>query len=423
MKLAVISDLHIGQAARAKELSPYTNDENLDEGFLEALETLAKQQKLACQYLLVPGDLTNTAHPLESRLAADVISKVAAAVGVQNEQIFAVPGNHDVSWSVPKAVLEALTEGHPPAKNGGSLATFADSSRYLSFSWKDSQFSEFTGKRWQSLLEDPYFSVMDSAAALIVAYNSAFSDGPNQKPHRGEAHQDHLSKIDAALKKLAHTEDGALKPRIFVVHHHVHQHTGPNYNWVDYSIMHNADGLQKLLAAHHFDLLVHGHKHFPRFATYSVDGNRPLAILGAGSFSRALDRLELEIIGNTFHVIDIERRDPGGSLQGSVLTWIYRHSHGWIPAQKERYAIAHRRPFGCAWDDSLLCQNLKKALQTSLSTKKTIRIDDLATSLLPDLKFADSERLEMAIDKEAASLGLHVEKGGDDPCSWLVIKG
>lgn len=421
MKLGVISDLHIGSAARAKELCPYTNDSALDDGFIAALKRLIDSRNLSCEYLLVPGDVTNTAHPIECKLAGEIIQEVASLLKVPNKNVIIVPGNHDVSWVIPNALTTALTEKLPTPKNPAALAGFTASKRYMSFAWKDGHFDTFLDGEWHQLLSDPYFVLLDRPDAVIAAYNSAFNDGPDKNPHNGEAHTEHLTKIAVELNKLK-PKSSDPRPRIFIVHHHVHQHTGPNYNWVDFSIMHNADGLQKLLGDFEFDLLVHGHKHFPRFATHSISGNPPLAILGAGSFSRSLDKLEIEILGNTFHVVDTHGRNQSKSLQGEVLTWVYQQMHGWIPAEKKRYAIAHVRPFGCDWTKSHLEKRLEAEIQSALSKSNVVKMAALIQSNLSELRFSDSEMLGQALGAVASKLSLDVVNQGEDPRNWMVLK-
>ena len=114
MNIAVMSDLHVGLASRAKDLCPEplrTQRKQYDR-FNKKSESLYREQfiqfvqhdGIIADYLVLPGDLTNQATPQEVQIASEFILQAADALHVQNDRIFFAPGNHDVDWSVYPSV-------------------------------------------------------------------------------------------------------------------------------------------------------------------------------------------------------------------------------------------------------------------------------------------------------------------------------
>jgi hypothetical protein len=76
-----------------------------------------------------------------------------------------------------------------------------------------------------------------------------------------------------------------------------------------------------------------------------MNSGHPVAILGAGSFSRDLDSSWTGLVANQFHMIEIEDRDPNtGYARGRVRSWAYT-IRGWCPSDSWA-GIPHVRPFG-----------------------------------------------------------------------------
>ena len=110
MNLAVMSDLHVGLAARAKDLCPEPPatpkkhrdryNRKIDDAYKQKFVQFVKRERITADYLALPGDLTNSAQPKEVQLASEFILEAAHALGVPHDKIVFAPGNHDVDWSV-----------------------------------------------------------------------------------------------------------------------------------------------------------------------------------------------------------------------------------------------------------------------------------------------------------------------------------
>src|SRR4051794_38782117 len=102
-RIAIISDIHIGPAARAKDLAPSPGaDDRRDAQFLHRFESFVRNEGLSADLLIVAGDITSEAKHSEFMHASTIVLKVAEWLGVERDKIFFVPGNHDVNWDTLK---------------------------------------------------------------------------------------------------------------------------------------------------------------------------------------------------------------------------------------------------------------------------------------------------------------------------------
>ncbi|MCG7642123.1 metallophosphoesterase [Alteromonas sp. MmMcT2-2] len=95
MKLAVISDLHVGDYARAKDFNPSEGEHSVIDCFMDSFKSKFGKCDYKCDYLFVAGDITNRANKTEFDLATVRILEIAETLTVPESNIFIVPGNHD----------------------------------------------------------------------------------------------------------------------------------------------------------------------------------------------------------------------------------------------------------------------------------------------------------------------------------------
>jgi 3',5'-cyclic AMP phosphodiesterase CpdA len=121
----------------------------------------------------------------------------------------------------------------------------------------------------------------------------------------GSISSDHLQALDGELN--ANTTPHLL--RIAVIHHHVlpiAYTAGGLVGAEPFMVLHNAGDLLAVLARHHFDLVLHGHKHRAQFARidFAPDSaaGYPIAVAAAGS---ATLRHSNAPCGNNFNLITV----------------------------------------------------------------------------------------------------------------------
>lgn len=331
LTLAVISDMHVGEGSRAKDLCPSSREHKTpkpDDNYRGKFLDFVSKQGIKADYLLLPGDVTDGAQPDEVQIASEFIVSAADALGVAGEKIVFVPGNHDVDWEVMKI---------PDSTNLRHLQ------RYDPLRQESYHFKKIMDGGTGDILADPHFTLWQFDDLLVVGYNSAHHDDPNQQ-HYGLVDPKHIGEMREAIEKIAISPD---QVRLFLVHHHPIQYSDPTSEEADLSVMVNAEELHEILREFKFDILVHGHKHLPRFTTRSVDGSPEIAFLCSGSFSVQIDTRWAGTINNQFHLITIDGRDPDELIiRGQVRSWTYYYSRGWEPSEKKYAGIPHVEPFG-----------------------------------------------------------------------------
>lgn len=336
-----MSDLHIGLAARAKDLCPIPPDipksgrvkfnTKTDNSYRQKFVEFVHKEKIHSDYLILPGDLTDHADPREMHLASDFILEAANALNVSPEKIVFAPGNHDVDWSV-----------YDPNDDTG----IRWEQRYSPMGHKNFHFRTIINQGYGDVLSPPHFVVWNYPDLLVVSYNSASHDKPvsENKAHHGLADPDH---IDAIREYLNSKELPDGRVRLFIVHHHPLDFATPIPRTADFSLMTNAENLLSLLHECCFDLLIHGHRHHPRFETHSTLTYPHLPILCSGSFSAEIDTEWAGTIDNQFHELTIEgRAGKENRIAGTLTSWTNNHCRGWIPSEESVSGIHHIIPFG-----------------------------------------------------------------------------
>jgi len=341
IKLAVISDLHVGLGARSKDLCPEPLPANkkevrrystkTDVAYRDTFVAFVKAKDIHADYLLLPGDITHTARPEEVKLASEFVLQAAEALGVPHTNIVFVPGNHDVDWTA-----------YDPRDTTGLVWA----RRYDWIGAKEFEFRSIIKTGKGDVLAPPHFSIWQYDNLCVVGYNSASHDKPVIKDaaHHGLAEPAHLEELRKFLAGLG-KPDGRV--RLFLVHHHAIDFTNPLPRTPDFSLMSNAEELLKLCHECSFDILIHGHKHHPRFETHSTPTYPHLPILCSGSFSVEIDTEWAGTIDNQFHLVKIEgRAGTEKGIKGKVISWTNNRARGWRESEESTSGIHHIIPFG-----------------------------------------------------------------------------
>ncbi len=399
MKIAVISDLHVGDKARAKDFRISNADQAVDKDYKDNFLKFLKKHNISADYLIIPGDITNKAQPDEFSLASNIISEISKILRVKPNRVIFVPGNHDVDWT-------SMTSC-PEDKSG-----FRKAQGYAPIRHKAWVFEKILKRAKRHMFEHPDFSLWEFDDLLVIGYNSSWHDEPGGHIHHGLVSEASLKEIDEYLSSI-----GSFTSRIklFLVHHHPLQYSDPIPNDPDFSAMTNAENLIKLLNKYHFDIFIHGHKHAPHFTTHISNSGLPLVILGAGSFSAELDTRWSGLVNNQFHLIKIDGRDTTNKyIFGSVESWTYLCGRGWIASQNYN-GIRHKLPFGKYTQPHEIRNSLQFILSAKLSEKGYIDWDDILKAN-SDFAYVPLERITEAINSLSKELGIrcvgHLADGG-----------
>jgi predicted phosphodiesterase len=393
--LAVMSDLHIGRA-RAKDLWPHQErtperqrefetqiiDTNYRQRFLDFVRT----EKISADYLVIPGDISNEGQHAELHLASTIIREVADGLGVESGKILYVPGNHDSDWEMMKRV---------------DPTGFYKSIRYIALNDETLVFHEMTTCGEGNMLRDPCFTVWDNSELLVIGYNSSWDDNPFTNPNHGAIKSNHLKELEDFLHRVDLSEN---RLRLFLVHHHPLNYSDPDPDYSDFSAMTNAENLMALLRTANFDMIIHGHKHWPRFTVDNTNFIFPIVVLCAGSFSAQIYAGWNGKVDNQFHLVNVEGRDADSRhVFGEVLSWTYLASWGWIPS-REHNGIIHINPFGSYYQPTEIEKALKPILQRKFDAGETVYWSKL-TSDLPHLKHLPPVLKSHVLDSMSLTMG------------------
>lgn len=330
IKIAVISDLHVGENIRSDIYNPYKNDirVNMEEDeFIKHFKEFILNANIKPDFLVIPGDISETAHPLEFSSAFHFIDTVGDILGVDKSKIIFIPGNHDVSWNIMKTFEN---------DNSG----FGHKHKFLPYLFCLEKFASIYQTNQAKLVSNNFFNIWEFDNIIFVGYNSALLDGPNEINHPGDVRKEDLDLLNTELSLLDNN-----KIKVFVIHHHLYPYTDPIYK-KDFSIISNSEELLKFISQNKFDLIIHGHKHFPRFKTISEDYCKNINILLAGSFSCKIDSIYSGKLLNQFHMIEIDGIEENNKcIYGIIKSWAYLISDGWVNS-KEYYGMDHENYFG-----------------------------------------------------------------------------
>jgi 3',5'-cyclic AMP phosphodiesterase CpdA len=349
LKVAVISDLHIGDMAKGKDFSPEKTENASVENYLQEFSDFITREKVSADYLLVSGDISNKAKDSEFELASELIAKIARILGVDRRHVLFCPGNHDISWPAIES-----------QKDAGASDELITKAKYLNLLKPGLIFSDNQAQGMGRFDDAPYFVVWNFDDVNVFSLNSAIYDGPDTKPHCGEIKSEQL----VALESLLDNHVDKSKLNIFILHHHPKQYHDRTFREGDTSGMINADGLLHLLSKKEIDFIVHGHKHIPRFDMEINSDGHPLWILCSGSFSSRLDDRHFGGVGNFFHVIDFHSRcKENGWSRGVVKSWTHLLGHKWLESGTIDFDSANQ--FG-AYVSPKRLRNLLEATLTKL---------------------------------------------------------
>lgn len=281
-----LSDIHFGRNHRFQPDPDAAGTVPLDRGFpslfeklkedLQSFEALHADGTPPQLAVCITGDLTQTASHSEFREAESFIRGLAdtplfgGKLGLS--RVLCIPGNHDLKYD-EHAVGPRWTE-------------YAEFYKRLFNTHLDREHPE----DFAQLIESP-----DLAGCIFLCINSAASVVKNDvEAKRGRIDQTQLQKIDNLLRRVPAAElQHSLK--IALIHHHPILIPDLVEAGSNYDAIYNSGLLLSKLRAYGFQLVLHGHKHFPvtfsddSRSAYSSSDPIPMVVAAGGSIgSRAL---------------------------------------------------------------------------------------------------------------------------------------
>jgi hypothetical protein len=333
--IAVASDFHCHHSSMVPAETMLLSDADRQPSShhpVEALLDLIRDQKITAEILAMPGDITNKTDRQGIISGWDFIRQIGVALNTR--LIAPTLGNHDVKSRDPS--------GDPFAAARALMPEFPLSE--------------------QTALKDFWangFCIIDSRDIRVALINSVASHTTKEAADHGLITPQQLAVLNTALAGKS-----TLPFQIAICHHHPMLHEDIGLGTKD--VIENGSLLIDLLAAHGFHLVIHGHKHHPKLSY--APGAVPLPVLASGSFAAGMKHGLASRTRNLFHLIKLHTSGPPGLLvKGTIDTWQFRLSKGWVPASWVSADFPFRTGFGCCDPPQTIADKLHTTFQ-ALST-------------------------------------------------------
>ena len=387
MKVAVLSDMHIGMGAKAQDLCPLCLVDGKDQvkfigkqkDYLDRFLTFLEKENLKADYLLIPGDMTESAHPEEVSLASKALIRIREKLKVPENNVVYVPGNHDVDWDILDPRDSTMTRWRH---------------RYMALNESQFVFDSINkrGIANGDLLQNSYFNVWEYKDFVVLGYNSSSTDKKGEKVHHGDIVIDHVNAMANVLKTMNLSNDRRIK--VCLVHHHLRNYPLPTPVDYDPSTANNGECLIDLLLEYNFDLIIHGHRHHS-----FLDTRKDIPILCAGSFSATIESCWEGLVFNQFHIVDMKK----GACQstrawGHVYSWL-NTAAGWRKSYilPDGCILGPQSPFGVSLKrHQEVSEKLKMYISRNLGANDVISWKNNVLSNVPELSFM-TEDIETVI--------------------------
>ena len=386
MKIAILSDIHAGLDSTAQDLCPHellsseqakVEYSNKQVDYISRFLSFVRNEKLKADYLLVPGDITDKAYPVETKMASECIEKISKELAIPSNNVLFVPGNHDACWKM-----------HDVADSMGIMWNH----RYLALQSEKFIFAGIN-KRAKSgnIFSEGYYNLWMYEDLIVVGYNSSSQEMPTDKIRCGSIVDEHLQSLEKTLKKFKIRNDNRIK--IFMLHHHIHDFKMPKGSQQDHSLAHNGESLVSLLRKFKFDFILHGHRHYSCFDAQ----NCVIPIFCAGSFSAKISTEWVREVSNQFHIIEIETKTKQmARIRGFIYSWS-NTPDGWerSPEYDNRPIVGYQRAFGCSLDYKRVAKKIKDRIAALAREKKWFNwLGDIEASI-QELKYMSQTREEI----------------------------
>lgn len=282
MKLLHLSDLHLGNdfIPRAilsrrrwwKRVSP-----DLQNGLTDALK------EHSCDYVIISGDFVNKPDEKAFEYSADFIRTVL--VGAQVDiptRLLTVPGNHDVSFF--------------PYQHNDDFERLLPYRRFL--------VRLFQEKTIES--RKPRFRHIDPDRKLIfLALDTTSLKGllPGAHGQVGSFQLEWARKKMEGARKLLPDFDSYVK--IAIMHHHCVPLAGDTARSEQLMQLLDAGKVIQMLEAYGFNVVLHGHKHYPHVTFHLRSDSGAMTVIGAGTTTCPYVE-EQKTFGNNFNLLEID---------------------------------------------------------------------------------------------------------------------
>ncbi len=241
-----LSDLQFGANHR------FGNPSNICEKLTNDINYMAEKYQFMPIYLLLTGDITETAHANEFEQASLVIKKLSQKIFIDKDSILSVPGNHDINWKLSEV---ASLVGDTNLK-------------YNNYN----KFANESCNKYSAVDTEYYNRFLDHRLGIEFLFLNSCEK---------EDHENHFGYVDTEklVRSIVRNLGNGIEDytKICLCHHRIE----PNGK-IPNSIIDNSYEVETILLENGYSILFTGHIHENRFHQLSRD-DKSIIYSGAGS--------------------------------------------------------------------------------------------------------------------------------------------
>jgi predicted MPP superfamily phosphohydrolase len=293
LRIIHLSDLHFGEEhifadKPQKESSGYKWDPSkacLSNSLIKEINNEGDWPTI----LVVTGDLTQSGKLAEYQYVEAFFDDLLSAEIIRSkEDIFVCPGNHDMDYKEEK-----------PSIRWHTWLTFYQ--QYFGTTLPENSKCEFADRIWDR---------SSDLGIIIASFNSSYNAiKGTERENRGMIEENQIRVFNDKFKGLD-SEKIKNSIKIGVVHHHPILIPSFHEANIGFDAIPQADKLLTKLRMYGFQLILHGHKHFPNVFTYDAkpafvkNNSFPIVVFAGGSVG--CSSISHPQVGqNTFNEIEV----------------------------------------------------------------------------------------------------------------------
>lgn len=353
IRLAIASDLHYVEPTGANPSRPATAKAGAAGDPMHALLELVKQdascsgRKLAADYLVCPGDVTNQASAVGFEAGWTQLKSLKDALGAQH--LLATTGNHEVH-------SRASDKDNQVGLSTQSLDPLAVIQRHPDYPCTCLTNDE----RW--VYWGRGYQIVEQPNILFLIINTSHFH-PTTRANEFERGRISDVALQALEQDLA-MRVAADKARAFVavMHHHPIPHQASTAPEENIEMQNGSQLIQLLESTNVAWLVIHGHKHEGRIIS-AQGANNPPMVFAAASFGAMLDGVLATQTHLQFYILELDICDQSiePTARAHLRAWHWTGT-SWEPARKHTHGL----PDGCGYQ--IPSFNLQSVLDSLVAT-------------------------------------------------------